>query len=232
MNKKVAIIQSSYIPWKGYFDIINMVDEFILYDDAQYTKRDWRNRNRIKTPAGLLWLTIPVKTKGRYKQKIKDTEVASEIWNKEHWKTISSFAYPKAKFFKEYKEIFEETYLNITDKYLSEINYKFIKLICKILNIGTKISWSMDYKIYSKDSTEKLIDLCKQSGANEYFSGPSAKAYIKEELFASEKIKLTYVDYSGYPEYEQLFPPFEHYVSIIDLIFNVGEEAPKYMKSF
>lgn len=229
---KVAIIQSSYIPWKGYFDIINMVDEFILYDDAQYTKRDWRNRNRIKTPDGLLWLSIPVEIKGKYYQKIKDTKIADKTWNIRHWQTISSYAYPRAKFFDQNKDFFEHMYLTRDEKYLSDINYKFIEAICDLLNIETKITWSMDYKIESKNSTGKLIDLCKQVGASEYLSGPSAKNYIEEELFEAENIKLIYMDYSSYPEYNQLFPPFEHHVSIIDLIFNVGADAHKFMKSF
>lgn len=229
---KVAIIQSSYIPWKGYFDIINMVDEFILYDDAQYTKRDWRNRNRIKTPDGLLWLTIPVEVKGRYHQKIKDTKIADKTWNKKHWQIISSYAYSRAEFFDQNKEFFEHMYLSRDEKYLSDINYKFTEAICDLLNIETKITWSMDYKIESENSTGKLVDLCKQVGASEYLSGPSAENYIEKDLFEAENIKLAYMNYSSYPEYNQLFPPFEHHVSIIDLIFNVGSDAHKYMKSF
>jgi len=229
---KVAIIQSSYIPWKGYFDIINMVDEFILYDDAQYTKRDWRNRNKIKTPDGLFWLTIPVKVKNRYLQKIKDTKVADKTWSKKHWQTISSYAYPGAEFFDKNKQFFEQLYLTSDEEYLSDVNYKFIKSICNLLNIKTKISWSMDYNICSESSTGKLIDLCKQVGADEYLSGPSAKDYLEEKLFEEEDIKINYIDYSSYPEYNQLSTPFEHHVSIIDLIFNVGPSVPKYMKSF
>lgn len=228
--KKVAIVQSNYIPWKGYFDLINSVDEFILFDDMQYTRRDWRNRNKIKTAKGLIWLTIPVQVKGKYYQNIKDTEIIDMEWGHQHWKTIT-FNYNRSRYFPTYKHIFESLYLNCQEKYLSQINYLFIVNICKILGINTKISWSMDYNIV-EGKTERLISLCKQAQGTEYISGPAAKDYINEDLFKQENIKLSYIDYSNYPEYHQLFPPFEHGVSVIDLIFNQGENAKKYMKSF
>jgi hypothetical protein len=230
MSKRVAIVQSNYIPWKGYFDLINSVDEFILFDDAQYTRRDWRNRNKIKAPKGLMWLTIPVENKGKYIQKIKDTVVSDSGWNRRHWNSIAH-NYSKAKCFRDYKELFEKLYLGSKENFLSQINHRFIISICEVLSIETKISWSMNYKLIG-GKTERLIDLCKQAGATEYISGPSAKGYIDEELFGQEGITLKYMDYSGYPEYNQLFPPFEHRVSIIDLIFNEGPYAKLYMKNF
>lgn len=228
--KKIAIIQSNYIPWKGYFDIINMVDEFILYDTEQYSRRDWRNRNKIKTPKGLLWLTIPVEVKGKFFQKINETKICVKDWNKKHWKTIT-LNYAKAKYFKEYKEYFEELYLSCNEEYLSEINFKFINAINQLLGIKTKIRWSMEFDL-PEGKNEKLIAICKQCNANIYLSGPAAKHYLEEELFKKEGIKVEWMDYSGYPEYPQLYQPFEHGVSIIDLIFNTGPEATKYMKSF
>jgi len=230
VHKIAAIVQSNYIPWKGYFDMINLVDEFILFDDMQYTKRDWRNRNRIKTANGARWLTIPVEVKGKYFQKIKDTVVSDAAWNRKHWNSIVH-SYSRSKYFGEYRERFEELYLGCTEKYLSRINHRFLAAICKLLGITTKITWSMDYRL-AEGKTERLIDLCKQAGADEYISGPSAKGYIDEDMFEKEGIRLSYIDYSGYSEYAQLFPPFEHAVSIIDLIFNEGPEAPKFMKSF
>lgn len=228
--KKVAIIQSNYIPWKGYFDIINTVDEFILYDTEQYTRRDWRNRNKIITPNGLLWLTIPVEVKGKYLQRIYETKVSDKDWNKKHWKTIIA-NYAKARYFKEYKEYFEELYLNCTEVYLSEINFKFINAINQLLGINTKIRWSMEFDL-PEGKNQKLIAICKHCNANIYLSGPAAKDYLDENLFKQYGIKVEWMDYSGYPEYPQLFPPFEHAVSIIDLIFNTGPESTKYMKSF
>ncbi len=229
-NKKIAVIQSNYIPWKGYFDIINYVDEFILFDETQYTRRDWRNRNKIKTPQGLLWITIPVKVKGKFKQLIKDVQVDGLAWRKTHWKSLV-INYGKAKYFNKYKETFQALYMDSSEINLSNINYNFILAICKILGITTKMSWSMDYPLV-EGKTERIIDLCLQTEANEYISGPSAKSYLDEQLFQEAKIKLSYMDYSGYPEYNQQYPPFDHYVSIIDLLFNEGPNTPKFMKSF
>jgi hypothetical protein len=231
MSKKVAIVQSNYIPWKGYFDLINLVDEFILYDDVQYTRRDWRNRNKIKTPRGLRWLTVPVRTKGRYYQKVRETEVSDPGWGGRHWQSIVH-NYSKAEYFDTYRDLFEELYLGQNERFLSQINYRFLTAICQILGIRTKLSWSMDYDVAEEDKTERLVGLCKQAGATEYLSGPAAKAYMEEDLFKDEGIELRYMDYSGYPEYNQLFPPFKHSVSIIDLIFNEGPDAPRYMRSF
>ena len=230
MQKKIAILQSNYIPWRGYFDLINFVDEFILFDDMQYTRRDWRNRNVIKTSNSLQWLTIPVQVKGKYFQKIKDTEVSDQLWRENHWRSILH-SYSKAEHFLAHKELFEDLYLNSNETFLSQINYRFLSAICQILGIQTKISWSQDYDLV-EGKTERLIALCKQASGTEYLSGPAAKDYIDEKLFENEGITLSYMDYSGYPEYRQLYPPFEHSVSIIDLIFNEGPDATRYMKSF
>jgi hypothetical protein len=230
MPKRVAIVQSNYIPWKGYFDLLNLADEFILYDDMQYTRRDWRNRNLIKTANGLQWLTIPVQVKGRYFQKIRETEVGDPAWARDHWRSIAH-SYSRAAHFKDYKDWAEELYLGAGERLLSRVNYRFLTAICRVLGIRTQISWSMDYRL-AEGQTERLVDLCKQAGATEYLSGPAAKDYMDEALFEREGIALRYMDYSGYPEYRQLFPPFEHGVTVLDLIFNEGPEATRYMKSF
>ena len=228
--KKVAIVQSNYIPWKGYFDLINSVDEFILFDDMQYTRRDWRNRNKIKTSQGLIWLTIPVQVRGKYFQTIKETEISDQNWNQLHWKSILN-NYVRAEYFSDYREIFEDLYLNFNEKFLSNVNYRFLVKICNLLGIKTQISWSTDYVIVN-GKTERLISLCKQAGATEYISGPAARDYMDEDLFQQENIKLSYIEYCNYPEYRQIHPNFEHSVSIIDLLFNEGVNAKKYMKSF
>lgn len=228
--KKIAILQSNYIPWKGYFDLINMVDEFILYDDMQYTRRDWRNRNKIKTPNGLTWLTIPVEAKGKYFQKISETQISENDWAKKHWQSIVH-NYSKARHFKEYKNIFEELYLTCDEEYLSQINYKFITTINEILGITTKIRWSSEFELID-GQTEKLLGICKDCNADIYLSGPAAKDYFDEELAKQENIQVEWMDYSEYGEYNQLFPPFEHGVSVLDLIFNEGLNATSFMKSF
>ncbi|GAA0688750.1 WbqC family protein [Marinobacterium maritimum] len=228
--KKVAILQSNYIPWKGYFDLINTVDEFIVYDEVQYTKRDWRNRNKIKGPEGLQWLSVPVEVKGKFHQKICDVRITDKAIFKKHWMTINQF-YRKAEFYKDYSDVFEEYYLGSTSDYISEINISLIRRINNILGIETKISSSRDY-IFSGGKTEKIIEICKQSGADIYLSGPAAKGYFDTDMAEKEGIKVEWFDYSGYPEYRQLYGRFVHGVTILDLIFNEGPNAVCYMKSF
>ena len=228
--KKIAILQSNYIPWKGYFDLINMVDEFVLYDDMQYTRRDWRNRNKIKTPQGLKWLTIPVEVKGKYFQKINETLISESDWTNKHWQTIKQF-YIKTPYFKEYKDTFEAFYLSINETHLSQVNFKLIQLVNDILGIKTKLRLSSEFELV-EGQTERLLGICQQAGANVYLSGPAAKDYFDEGLAEQMGITVEWMDYSGYPEYSQLNPPFEHGVTILDLIFNEGPNAIKFMKSF
>ncbi|RZV60636.1 MAG: hypothetical protein EX254_08525 [Flavobacteriaceae bacterium] len=228
--KSIAIIQSNYIPWKGYFDIINSVDEFVLYDDMQYTKRDWRNRNKIKTSKGTEWLSMPVAVKGKYLQKIKDTYTVNDDWRRKHWKSILS-NYSKAPFLDHYRSQFEELYLNSTERNLSKINFAFINLICRLLEIDTELKCSSDYDFEGK-KTKALLEICKLAEATEYWSGPSAEEYLNQELFNEQGIGVKWMDYSGYEEYNQLYGEFDHYVSVIDLLFNEGPNARKYMKSF
>lgn len=228
--KKVAILQSNYIPWKGNFDLIGKVDEFILYDDMQFTRRDWRNRNKIKTANGLLWLTIPV-VNDDYYQKINATKVVDGQWATKHLKTLKA-SYAKAPYFKKYDGWLTDLYEQAgKEEYLSKINYLFLVAICDFLKIKTKISWSSDYEMI-EGKTERLIDLVLKAGGQEYISGPAAKDYIVPELFDEANVKLTWMDYAGYPEYHQLYPPFEHGVSILDLILNEGENAPEFMHCF
>ena len=231
MNKKIAILQSNYIPWKGYFDIIASVDEFIFYDEMQYTSRDWRNRNKIKTANGLKWLSIPVNNKGHQITglKINEVKITDNSWVKSHWETIK-LTYSKTPYFKEYKTLFEDLYLSCLDEeFLCNVNYKFITAINNLLGITTKLSFDKDYGII-EGKTERLLDLVKKAQGTEYLSGPAAKDYIQPEIFSNNKIKLSYMDYSNYPEYQQLYPPFEHGVTILDLLFNCGPYAKNYMK--
>lgn len=225
--RKIAILQSNYIPWKGYFDLIAAVDEFILYDDMQYTRRDWRNRNLIKTAQGTQWLTVPVVVKGRYDQAIKDTRIENDGWRTKHWQTLLH-QYKKARHFKEISGWLEPLY-NEQYEFLSDLNRKFIEHICAYLGIKTKISSSSDFNLLD-GKTERLADLCRKAGGTEYISGPSAKSYIDKSVFEEYGIALTWFDYQGYAEYPQLHGPFEHGVSIVDLLFNCGRESADYMR--
>jgi hypothetical protein len=184
-NKKVAILQSNYIPWKGYFDIIAAVDEFILYDDMQFTKNDWRNRNQIKTPQGVQWISIPVgQCIGR---RIRDVELPDNKWKSKHWKTLEN-NYRRAPHFEEIASIFKPLYLDSAFSHLSQLNRCFVEAVCNYLGIKTVISNSWNYAV-REGKTERLVDLCLQSGATEYISGPAARDYIEDNLFAEQGIK-------------------------------------------
>jgi hypothetical protein len=230
VQKRVAIVQSNYIPWKGYFDFINCVDEFILFDDVQYTRRDWRNRNRIMGPSGPQWLTIPVQAKGKYYQAIKDTLVVDGSWRKKHWDTLRC-CYSQAPYFREYKDVFEALYLEGVETHLSDVNRRFIEAVMGILGINTKLSWSMDYEVCD-GKTERLLYLCQQAEGTEYVSGPAARCYLDEDIFRGAGIAVSWMIYDGYPEYVQRHAPFEHAVTVLDLLFNCGPEAPQHMLSF
>lgn len=226
--KKVAISQSNYIPWKGYFDMIAAVDEFIIYDDMQYTRRDWRNRNKIKTAKGVQWLSVPVLVKGKYHQKIRDTEIDGNSWAAVHWKTLVQ-NYRRTPHFTEIALWLEPLYLEERFSHISKLNRRLIEVICTYLDIKTTITNSWDYAL-PEGKTERLADLCLQAGATEYISGPAAKNYVNEEVFSDMGVKLTWFDYSNYPKYPQIWGEFIHNVSILDLLFNCGKNSRNYMR--
>lgn len=228
--KTVAIVQSSYIPWKGYFDLINSVDEFIFLDDVQFTRRDWRNRNRVKTPDGVVWMTIPVVSHGRYLQRIDETVAMADDWRRRHWQTLVH-NYARAPYFHELASCFEQIFRGSDERRLSLINRTFIEAVCGVLGITTELRWSSEYAVEGV-KTERLVRLCERAGATAYLSGPTARAYIDESMFAERGITVEYMDYADYPAYPQLHPPFDHHVTALDLLFHTGAEAPMYMKSF
>lgn len=225
--KRVAIVQSNYIPWKGYFDLIASVDEFVLYDDMQFTRRDWRNRNRIKTPQGLAWLTVPVRVKGRYFQSIRETEIDGADWAQTHWRSLRA-NYARATCFGEVAALVEPLYAADYTQ-LSDLNRAFLEAVCAYLGIPTKIRVSSEF-VLADGKSERLADLSAQLGAAEYVSGPAARDYLDEDVFRGRGIGVSWFDYSGYPEYPQLWDGFEHGVSVLDLMFNCGRDAPRYMK--
>jgi hypothetical protein len=222
----ISIVQSNYIPWIGYFDIIRRSDVFVMYDEVQYTKNDWRNRNRIKTNQGLQWLTIPVRHE-RLEQPIHEVQVANQLWRRKHMQALS-LAYSKAPFFKKYQEqVF--SILEGEEVYLSQINRKGLSIICGILGITTRILDSQELGL-SGDRNEKLLDACKKLNASTYLSGPAARAYLDTDLFNRSGIEITWADYSGYREYPQLYPPFIPGATILDFIFNMGDAFEKYLE--
>lgn len=227
MAKSVAILQSSYIPWKGYFDLIRKVDTFIFYDDVQYTNRDWRNRNKIKTPHGLQWLSIPC---GSNRDKlINEVRVDNAPWQQGHYQVLEN-NYRKAPYWKDFEPFLGEMYIEREWAYLSDFNQAFIESVCRrYLHIDTALEKAEQY--HAKEKKEaRILELLEQCGATHYLSGPAARSYLNQENFAARGITLEYMDYGGYPEYPQLYPPFEHAVSILDLLLNTGPDAVRYLQ--
>lgn len=217
MSKKIALLQSNYIPWKGYFDLIKDVDEFYLYDEVQYTKNDWRNRNQILTSQGKQWLTIPVRHEF-IGQPINEIVVANKKWGKKHWNTIKT-NYGKAKNFKKIAPFFEAYYLNNSDDLLTTINEKLLKICCELLGVATPIKRSAEFNLQG-DKNERIVDLCKKVGASTYISGPAAKDYLDESLFELNGIEVQWYKYNLSFQYSHLHSDqFDPYVSIIDYLF-------------
>ena len=224
--KTVVVLQSNYLPWKGYFDLIHDADLFVFYDDVQYTKNDWRNRNKIKTPQGASWITVPT---GSSRDKlIYEVAINDSGWQSKHWKTIVQ-NYSKSPFFKHYQSFFQDFYLDNRWDNLSALNQYLIKTIAKdFLGITSQFDDSRNYQVAGQ-KLDRLLELVKATKASHYVSGPAARDYIEPSAFADTGIELIWKDYSGYPEYPQRYPPFEHGVYILDLLFNVGPEAPWYI---
>jgi len=199
--KRIAIVQSNYIPWRGYFDLIAAVDEFVLYDDMQYTRRDWRNRNRIKTARGLQWLTIPVQAKGHYETPIRQIRIDGDQWAVNHWKALEQH-YKRAPHFGDIATWLAPLYLDQSMELLSEVNRLFLEAICRYLGIRASITNSWDYEVTAGKS-ERLANICSQAGAQQYVSGPAAKNYLDERFFADRGIGVVWFDYAGYSEYPQ-----------------------------
>jgi len=227
-GKKIAINQSNYIPWKGYFDMIGLVDEFVLYDDVQYTRRDWRNRNLIKTPRGVSWVSIPITW--RSGQSIRDAMVSDRKWVERHWSLLKE-NYRAAPFFELYESTFEELYRKELggEASLVCINATMIRVVAKMLSIQTPLVSSAEFDLLD-GRTEGLVQICQERGATTYVSGPRAKDYLDCSQFHKAGISIEWMDYTGYPTYHQMHSPFVHCVTILDLIFNEGPRAPQFMK--
>ena len=225
---RVAIIQSNYVPWKGYFDIIGSVDLFVFYDDVQYTKRDWRNRNLIKTPRGVSWLTVPCGTGGR--RLIHEVRLEDPSWQRRHWETLRQ-NYREAAHWDHLAPLLEEFYLKQEWTSLSELNQAFIRRIARgYLGIETRFGDSREHDL-GHTKSRRLLGLLMKVGATDYLTGPTAKAYLDEAAFDEAGVRVEYVSYDGYPEYRQLHGPFVHGVSILDLLLNEGPRAAEFMKS-
>ncbi|WP_047306829.1 WbqC family protein [Pseudomonas fluorescens] len=223
--KTVVILQSNYIPWKGYFDLIHDADEFIFLDDVQFTTRDWRTRNKVKTTQGAQWITVPAGADSN--RIICDVEIKEHAWQTKHYKTIVS-NYSKTPYFDRYKDLLKNIYLDGNWQNLSKLNQFIIKTISKELGIKTTFKDSREYGATARKE-DRLLEILAKSGGSRYISGPAAKDYIDPQSFQAAGVELIWKSYAGYPEYPQRFMPFEHGVSILDLLFNVGPDAPWYI---
>jgi hypothetical protein len=224
---RVAVIQSSYLPWRGYFDFIRSVDLFVVYDDVQYSKNGWRNRNRLKTAKGLQWLTVPVTVS--LGQRIDETRIShgATDWVERHRRQIHD-ALGEAPYFADAFGLWEQC-VDASDDSLSGLNVRLLKAISAYLEIGTPFVLSSQYSLRGA-STERLIDLLKQLGATSYLSGPSADGYLDKQMFADSRIRLEYKSYV-YDDYPQLWGAYEPQVSVLDLIGNCGKDAIRRIES-
>lgn len=226
---KVVILQPSYIPWRGYFDQICRADLFIFYDDVQYDKHGWRNRNQIKTAQGKQWLTIPVHSKGVTDgTPIKDVRIDwPKAWAKNHLKALT-FSYAKAPHFASFSPWLDSVFSRQDDLLADFTIWLTIEIARKLGISHTRFIRSSEIPGIDGQKTDRLIQILKQVGSTYYISGPSARDYIEQEKFDEAGIALEYMEYN-YPEYPQLHPPFDPYVTILDLLFMTGDQAGGYI---
>ena len=226
--KTVSMMQPFYLPWKGLFDMIHQSDVFVFYDDVQFVSKNWQSRNNIPTANGQVWLTVPVLSKDRRTQNICETEInPNEDWQKKHYKTLS-LTYAKAPFFKQYAYLLEDFYIDHQWTNLAELDIHTTKKLCEALGISVEFVRSSDYGFEGSKEGEKIIQLCNALGCDQLINGPKSAEYMNQTLFDEAGIGVRYMTYD-YPEYRQLYRPFEHGVSVLDLLFNTGEKAPYYI---
>ncbi len=228
---KCVILQPSYIPWRGFFDQIRLADVFVFYDDVQYDKRGWRNRNQIKTPRGKQWLTVPVHGRGAQTEHVPIHRIRivwDNPWNQDHWKSLQH-AYGKAPYFERYAPLLEKFYSR-HDELLADFTIDFTVALAGELGFDRTRFLRASQLGVDGQKTDRLIAVLAKVGADAYLSGPSAREYIEADKFAAAGIRLEYMVYN-YPEYPQLYPPYDPNVSILDLLFMTGPEAPRYFSA-
>lgn len=221
----LAAVQSSYIPWKGYFDLMARADVFILYDCVQYTPRDWRNRNRIRAAGGLCWLTVPVRHGGRA-QRICDVVTAEEGWRRRHWQSLRHH-YARAPHFAPYAAAVEELYAACAHTRLSEVNRHFLLGLNALLGISTPLLLQEE-AVAGESASARLLALCRRHGATRYLSGPKARGYLDVARFAAAGVTVEWMAYD-YPEYPQGPLPFAHGITMLDMLFHTGGAWAEHM---
>jgi len=225
---KIAILQSNYIPWKGYFDLINAVDVFVLYDCVQYTKNDWRNRNQVLVNGAPHWLTIPVR-QAKLTQLVQDTQTTGSSWARKHWATLQQ-SYARARGYEALAASLQSLYEQLaTVGELSRINRSFIEYICAALEIRSQLLDAREL-IADGDRNERLVHICQQLGAHTYVSGPAAQAYLDTHMFKRANIDVEWFEYGPYAPYPQASQTFSDHMSVLDLLLNTGDQARHYYR--
>jgi len=220
---RIGILQPGYLPWLGFFEQMYKSDVFVIYEDVQYDKHGWRNRNRIKTANGVQWLTVPILVKFEEHPLISEVEVDNkQNWRKKHLSAIQQ-SYSKAPFYKEYADIFEEAYSRDWE-YLIDIDMYFITKLSECLGMGSKKIIRSSTLDATGDRVERLVNICKMFKADTFYEGAAGRNYLDEKHFAGHGIRLEFQDYK-HPIYNQLYGDFVPYLSVIDLLFNHGEES-------
>lgn len=233
MARRVVVTQSNYLPWRGWFDMLRRADALILLDSVQYTRRDWRNRNRIRTAQGPAWLTIPVEAKGRYHQTVDETRITAPGWAEEHLRAIA-LAYARAPHVAaEHAWLAGQLRAVAKEPLLTRVNAALIAGLCDRLGMERPVQRDVDLlertELAALDASARLAALAATAGATHYLSGPAAQAYLDPAPFAARGIAVEWMDYAGYPDYPQLWGGFEPAVSVVDLLMNTGPDAPRYL---
>lgn len=228
---KTTILQPTYLPWMGYFEMIDASDTYIVFDHVQFERKSWQQRNKIKTANGIIYLTVPVRKMPR-ETRISEIKISYTQGNplEQHWKTIE-LAYKKAPYFEKYKSFFKDIYSN-PPVLLRDLNVEIIKTVCDILGIKTKIVFSSELDLQDKDmgKTEKVVNLCKRQRITDLYDAKGAKEFLDKELFKKEGILVDFQKFE-HPKYPQLWGEFAPYLSVIDLIFNQGDKSLFIIKS-
>ena len=227
---KIAISQSNYLPWRGYFDLIKNVDEFIFFDEVQYTRRDWRNRNLIRMNNEKKWLTIPVSSKGNYNETISQIKINKINWKKSHLNLIKE-CYRKSSHFHETYEFLDDCFNDIETIFLSEINIFLIKKICDFLKIKTTFlnSNKINKQTKNQSASSRLLEISLNRKAKIYYTGPAAKNYLDTILFKKKNIEINWFDYGKTKIYKQPFKDFYQDLSIVDCLMNCGKDTKKFL---
>lgn len=220
---RIAILQPGYIPWLGFFEQMHKCDIFVLYDDVQYDKHGWRNRNRIKTANGIQWLTVPVSVSLSEPTIVREVRIDNSTnWRKKHLQSIRQ-NYSKARFYRDHIGLFEEA-LTAEWELLVDLDIYFIEKLATMLGISTRMVRSSELDIPRGDKVERLVGICRIFNADTFYEGAAGRDYIDTDVFARQGVGVEFQDYV-HPVYQQLYGQFVPYLSIIDLLFNHGDES-------